>query len=233
MEQAPNVSGRYEQYNREIGVLREELLNLKHCQITFLTYSVTATGVLLGLGTLFSSGPVLGIVFLFPLVFLLPAWWIFFDKATSITRVVGYYRVLETLILDKRYRAPSYKGWENSLREFRLLQVQGKLDCPKEHKCQWWHVRLRDVFNSKTGHRYWILCYCIFFTLSILCVLVSIIFALLYWFWPFFLVTVMASIIFGVSACWNIKLVHKLICGSHQYNCNECFWKKILDLTYS
>jgi hypothetical protein len=40
---------------RERAALREELHNLESCQITFLTHSVTATGVLLGLGASLGS----------------------------------------------------------------------------------------------------------------------------------------------------------------------------------
>jgi hypothetical protein len=107
----------------EIKNLRTELYNLKECQIKFLTNAVTATGALLGLGTLVEKPAYTAVVFLFPLAILLPAWWVFFDKATSITRIVGYYRLLEGLTLGKITRI-QFIGWENSLNEFRQQQIR-------------------------------------------------------------------------------------------------------------
>jgi hypothetical protein len=37
---------------------------------------------------------------IFPLVVLIPCWWGFFDKAKTITRIVGYIRILEGILLD-------------------------------------------------------------------------------------------------------------------------------------
>ena len=38
-------------------------------------------------------------IYLVPLVVLIPCWWGFFDKAKTITRIVGYFRILEQLAL--------------------------------------------------------------------------------------------------------------------------------------
>lgn len=84
---------------QEHGNLRQELHNLKSCQITFFSLAITSTGLLLGLGSHFISERVpASLIFLSPLVIILPCWCIFFDKATTITRIVGYYRVLEQMI---------------------------------------------------------------------------------------------------------------------------------------
>jgi hypothetical protein len=108
---------------KEQAVLRAELGNLKNCQITFLTFTVTGSGLLFTFAANVvtsesSPFPQLGIFFLIPLIVILPFWWVFFDKATTITRIVGYYRVLEMLILDPTITA-SLKGWENALAHFR------------------------------------------------------------------------------------------------------------------
>ena len=92
-----------EYYSKELDWLREELHNLKDCQVTFLTRSVIATAALLGLAvslTSDSSFPPLGAFYLIPLIVVVPSWWIFFDKATTITRIVGYYRNIETVIFN-------------------------------------------------------------------------------------------------------------------------------------
>lgn len=234
-EQVQNKLEQHEQYFQEMHMLREELLSLKHCQITFLTFSVTATGILLGFGTLLgsSSHTVLSVVFLFPLVFLVPAWWIFFDKATTITRIVGYYRILEKLVLDRQYSVSNFTGWENSLREFRLLQGQDKLACPINQRCVCFSPRLCDIFRLKTGHRYWLICYIIFFTLSLLCVVVSLTLAIAFHNWVFLGIAIFTSMIFTASAYSNLRMVHKLIHGHSQYNCNECYWEQILGVPES
>ncbi len=220
----------YEQCILEMPVLREELLNLKHCQVTFLTFTVIATGILLGLGTMLGSEKILGIVFLFPLIIILPAWWIFFDKASTITRIVGYYRILEKIVLNEQYIALKFEGWENNLRNYRYLQYQGKIVCPEDYKCLFFKPKLSNIFNLKTGHRYWLICYCIFFALSVLCITVSIVISILYWYWPFFLITMIAMFLFIISVYFNIKMVHKLIYGDYQYNCHECYWKQVIGL---
>ena len=120
-------------YEQERKALREELYNLKSCQITFLTTSITATGLLLGLASTFASDPFKGIAFIFPLLVLIPSWWIFFDKATTITRVVGYYRILESLILDN-CTAENYMGWENSLRLSRKMRKKRRWNRQKIEK---------------------------------------------------------------------------------------------------
>ncbi|MCX9078662.1 MAG: hypothetical protein OIN84_11885 [Candidatus Methanoperedens sp.] len=155
----------------EYSMLRQELQNLKNCQITFLTYAVTATGVLLGLAVNLQKAdtqgnpPMLGAFYLIPLTILLPFWWVFFDKATSITRIVGYFRLIETAILDHEFR-PKFIGWENSLTEFRKWfgKTGEKPESPQDGT---------RVFFLLTPHRYWILTFYTFGGLSLLCLLIS------------------------------------------------------------
>jgi hypothetical protein len=85
---------------KEFTFLREEMRDLKTCQVQFVTFSVTGTGVLFGLVAL-TQNKLQGVSYLFPLTILLPSWLIFFDKAKTITRIVGYYRILEKLSLGQ------------------------------------------------------------------------------------------------------------------------------------
>ncbi len=101
----------------EHKTLREELRGLKNCQVTFVTFAITSTGAVIGLGARASDFPKL-LVYLAPLLILLPTWLIFFDKATSINRIVGYIRVLETAFLSPQ-RLRKFIGWENALAEYR------------------------------------------------------------------------------------------------------------------
>ncbi len=215
-----------ELYDHERTALREELHNLKSCQITFLTSSVTATGVLLGLATTLASSLDLGVIFLFPLIVLFPSWWIFFDKATTITRIVGYYRILERLILQ-HCRATNFVGWENALGEFRKRQTCRELNAPKNEQDNSRLARWIEIFSLHTSHRYWVISYFTFFALSGLCVLVSITSLKTAW---LFVIPVPA-LLFLVSVLWNARIVWQLIYGNHSYDCNEHFWKQILGVT--
>ena len=113
--------------SKERELLRAEIQTLKHCQIQYFAITITATGVVLGLaeklgGSVQKLGiePGRSLVYLAPLAIILPCWTIFFDKATTITRIVGYSRVLEQLLTGQaRAKNCKYVGWENALREFR------------------------------------------------------------------------------------------------------------------
>jgi len=221
-------------YDRERTALREELLALKHCQISFLTQSVAATGLLLGMGTgleLLKQHPLVqGMLFLVPLVFLLPAWWVFFDKATTITRIVGYYRILESLILGQLL-ADKYVGWENALRRFR--DSQEKLGTEPDPELAAIREKAkkdgRHVSVWRTSHRYWLIAYVTFFLLSLLCSLAGLIFAALKdQRWYLIVLALIASAAFLVTAIKNLGTHKQLIGGVHSYNTNEEIWRKIL-----
>jgi len=208
-------------YEHERKALREELYNLKNCQITFLTTSITVTGLLLGLTASLAKESYKEIAFIFPLIVLLPSWWIFFDKATTITRVVGYYRILESLILD-RYIAENYVGWENSLRLFRKIQKKGKLKRPKDKEKVRFGDWVKEMIFFKTGHRYWIIAYYTFFALSAVCAGISIFFN------RNFLISGFICFLLLISAIWNARMVWQLIHFKYSYDWNEAFWKQIL-----
>lgn len=209
-------------YNQERVALREELHHLKNCQVTFLTSSVAATGVLLGIATTLSSKEPIGFFFLFPLVVLIPSWWIFFDKATTITRIVGYCRILEGLILGYYY-ADNFIGWENALREFRKRQATVKCNRANGPPKAWRSV-LAEILLLRTGFRYWIFSYWTFLTLSGLCVVVSAVPLNSTW----FVVGPMPVILFLISVVWNARVLWHLIGGRYSYDHNERVWKKIL-----
>jgi hypothetical protein len=222
MENLENKIETFEIYNNERIALREELHNLKNCQITFLTTSVTATGILLGLAP--SIKPLLEpeINFLIPLVILLPSWWIFFDKATTITRIVGYYRILEKLIIQGS-KAKKFLGWENALGEFRNAQERNELKFTKtKHNFFHWLIKT----DLRTSHPYWIVSYFIFFGLSCLCMIGGIEHITT----SHFLIKLLSILLVILSALWNAKTVYKLINGRNSYDANEQFWKHILDV---
>jgi len=225
----------------EYKTLREELHNLKNCQVTFLTFSVTATGLVLGVIGRFSPDIIqyTGLLFLVPLVILLPSWWIFFDKAVSIARIVGYMRVLEYLVLHPQVPAPGFCGWENALGLFRDARISKphRVDPHYPKGLQWVSLFIR-LFTFRTTQRYWVLGYYAFSSLSILCILLSAVSGfciqtrqgnaipavstLLYVF------LIVGGLVLFLSAIWNMRILGHLVEGKHSYKSTHEFWKTLL-----
>ncbi|KPV63867.1 MAG: hypothetical protein AOA66_0596 [Candidatus Bathyarchaeota archaeon BA2] len=229
-------------FNRELckkehNTLRIELNNLKNCQVTFLTFSVAATGVLLGLIKIFSSSNY-EIFFLAPLTILLPAWSVFLDKAKTISRIVGYYRIIEGLILDK-ISVNKFVGWENALQIFRdnePIEMYIKKEAIKK-------LREKPRFeNNQTSfgrlkafspfRDYLTLVNCIFLCLSVLCMMPAIIFALVNVksLNANHFIIALVSIIFISTFVHNSITLRDLLCGKHAYEVNEHFWRYILEV---
>jgi len=197
---------------KEHAFLRNELLHLKDCQVKFLTFSVTATAIILGIigrsNLIFPTGPKFlpGEMWLIPLAVLLPAWWIFFDKATTITRIVGYFRWLEKIILEK-HSSVNFLGWENALKKFREQNTKEKINIGEMVK----------ILRFGTTHRYWVITYYIFFFLSLVCLIGGYKESNLY-------IIIPIEGLFLFSACWNARVLWSLIKGESSYDKNEEKW---------
>ncbi len=206
--------------------LREELHNLKNCQVTFLTYSVTGTGLLLGILGRPGLSTESSLLLLLPLTILLPFWWVFFDKAKTITRIVGYYRLLEKHMLSVGLDI-DFIGWENGLAKFREWQQKGRLKIPDDQTPRRGVRAIFDALFIRTAHPYWILVYAFFFGLSGLCLLLALALpsqkGLGFW-----LILVAAGLLFLLSAVVNGRWVCRLIWGRNSFNVNECFWVQVL-----
>lgn len=122
---------------KEIEILKEEMRALKECQTKYFCLAVTSTGaifayLLSGVNVFFcndsqyngtlNSEIIISPVFLTPLLIILPLCCIFFDKAQTVSRLVGYYQILECFSLGK-YDKNKFIGWENSLS---LLRKYGR-----------------------------------------------------------------------------------------------------------
>lgn len=204
---------------KEHDFLRGELVHLKDCQVKFLTFSVTATAVILGIigrsSLMYSTGSKvpIGGMWLIPLAVLLPAWWIFFDKATTITRIVGYFRLLEKIILEET-NVSNFPGWENALEEFRKKYTGGKFIDLKE---------LFKILIFLTTHRYWVITYYIFFFLSLVCFIGS-------WKESNLLIIFFAGGLFLITTLWNARILWALIDGKYSFNNNAKRWEDILQI---
>ena len=209
----------------EMDILRQELRHLKDCQIKYFLLSITSTITVIALATKFTE--VSPYIFLTPLIVVLPCWWTFFDKASSITRIVGYYRILEKMLLhDGIHR---YIGWEISLHTFRDYQ-NDKLFDPIEMTDR--PKQLSNLFLLKTTHKYWMLNWYTFFSLVILSVALSAISLACATtlqksniHFPVFLFVLILVIHSSIA---NFRKVIELVFGHSSYTVNEKRWEQIL-----
>jgi hypothetical protein len=123
---------------QEQKTLRGELQQLKSCQLQYFTLTVTGTGGILGLSSLRQEPSMQVLSVIAPLAIILPCWWIFFDKATTITRIIGYYRLLERIVVPRGPIPYCFVGYETALAIYRRAddeKVHKERECLEFKKC--------------------------------------------------------------------------------------------------
>ena len=229
---------------KEYTTLRQEVLDLKNCQVTFLTFSLIATGAILGVlgGRLISLiDRYAAVLYLAPLTILLPSWLIFFDKALSVTRIVGYLRLLEEMYLGSADPWTRFLGWETAMDKFRARRKQEMFKSQTERFPKFSkevRKKLSKMFRLQTTQRYWVLVYYIFSITSGLCLVLSSVSNIVLVFsadngtdlglaavgctltFVFMLVTAQV-------ARWNLSILFELIWGKHKYENVYKFWIQI------
>ena len=196
----------------QMTLLRQELQNLKTCQFAFLTTAFTATGLLLGLVPKLSESGYSWLGFLSPLVVVSPCSCFFFDKARTLTRIVGYYQYLEKLLTP-----PGFPAWETALSLSRDAMI------PRGGKMR----RFGRVMVMRQPHGYWSLAYYTFLSLSLLCLAGAwkLAFAnghLLSFRWS---VLVSASMLVVGCVGRNLYLIWHLTVGANSYTENYRKWE--------
>jgi hypothetical protein len=161
---------------RDYDMLRKELKDINTYQSTLFTFSITATAAFYGLTSVLisSNQSLIGIIFLAPLIVLLPAWTMFLDKFSTNSRIVGYLRVLELIFyadMDVEYH---YIGWERALEVIRSYPDEN-FDAPKGFK----HLLLLPKILNVRKYRYGLNVYRIYLMLSILSIVLAT--ATMYW----------------------------------------------------
>lgn len=152
----------------ELTLLREEMRELKECQTKYVSLAVTASGAIFAylipnlvemfnfnVNSASSSVEVpfhINPIFLVPLIIIFPISCIFFNKATTLYRIVGYYQVLESFHIYPYNR--HFIGWENSMRLFREeegkreYQIKQELNKKGERKIERWEkLSLKNKAN--------------------------------------------------------------------------------------
>jgi hypothetical protein len=155
--------------SREIDALRIDLQELKKCQVQYFTLAISGTGATLGLAAILQTS-FKGVALLAPLAIIIPCALVFFDKATTITRLVGYIRILEEQLRESK-NCYQDLGYENALAEYRIHEYDA-----------WKKVRLTItgkipnlwvLLSLRTRHRYWMINWYTFEILAFICCLGS------------------------------------------------------------
>lgn len=225
------------QLREEQRTLREELRQLKQCQLQYFTLSVTGTAALLGYGASQGEGLIGALAVLAPLAIVLPCWWIFFDKATTITRIVGYYRVIERMIAGGDGVTIRLIGYERALALYRSEEDgNGRIEfanCTNSAVVEARRAAEQQVSIRKIRHRYWEINWWTYFASSCLCCLASAALILTPYFRnpsesaPFVLLPVAALCLTGWLAYTTGKIRSQVTVGVYSYDMNYAFWEYI------
>ena len=201
---------------------------------------MTATGAIFGFIAQNSNS--LEIYYLIPLVILLPTWCIFFDKATTITRILGYYLILddisycngeyekllpyETAISNARgkiaesIRAGTYTG--TKLTFWKDMGFWKKLE-----------FLYQEILIRHDPPSYWSLVFTTFLGISALCILLSatsIIVSLVHWTYPTISLVhtfILGSVVLTVFVTrYNLIILHELREGAYSVIAIKSYWEK-------
>lgn len=161
--------------------LRVELGHLKTCQTSLFLFGISGSGLFLGLinanivqGSIFGVNP--GYLILVILVLLLPLWIIYFDKARTIARIVGFLRVQERLFLSNS--SLGIIGWESAMKKYwqnrKLIDdryYDGFFDelFPKDITKKQQEDKRNKIYYST----YWFSVYSMFFLFNLVCLVIS------------------------------------------------------------
>jgi len=246
---------------QEMHGLREELRDLKGYQFRLVSIAALITGFLLSLTRIRldagQSVPPTQSLYLLPLIVVLPSWCIFFDKTKTITRIVGYCRLLEA-ILNKEREEKYFAGWERSLGRFRKesAAIIGTLKRRKPAGSRTRSFIQRSISDVSAwarhftltvllieSQRYWTLAYATFLTLSTVCLWVPIrlrypigpqaigaVFHLSRWEPDSFLLIVAMGLT-AYCAVFNGVVLSRLMWGQHSYDFMEEVWKQVLSVS--
>lgn len=230
--------------------LRREEEFLKLCQFRYFAISVTSVVAFVGYVKTSQVGAVEGDttpswLFLLPLLVTLPCWWIYFDKAKTIARIVGYLRILERLLArDDPEDFKKFAGWQSAMGLFREKHRDKTLQRVKQIAPAiglWKQIGRTLTFD--TPHKYWTMHFWTFLVLSLTCIGLAMSQYRGPWLvecgslhplkCTFFYDRVsqeqfpiaFAAIILGVNTWFSFRLLLRLIFGMNSYEAHWQMWR--------
>jgi hypothetical protein len=168
----------------------------------------------------------------------------FFDKATTITRILGYYIIIDKIIYNK-YESKQFVPYEMAISEARGMVTKylksKKINLglrPWEDLCK--HQKFNffkdSILNRQDHPRYWSLVYTIFFGLSWLCVILSstsIIICIINMSIPkmeySYVYILFAIILTCIVSYDNLRTLYELREGVYSDRANRIYWQHFLE----
>lgn len=185
-------------------------------------------------------------IYLLPLTVLIPAWLVFFDKAKTITRIVAYYRLLESIILNNVYF--NFIGWENSVMRFREWEVNTDYDDFKDSKTFYCTEKeelslFQRIVNKFKGIKppvgsYWFLTNLSFSGLIAVCISIPLFKEIII---PFpnvnlisYILVVVNIMLFYAIFIINFIIIYRSLIGDgrHSYTTNMKIWCNVFKIDY-
>ena len=219
----------FEFLNNQIELLRQESVHLKNCQLRYYTITLVTIATIFGvtesellIGEADENSHQRASLFLVPLLVIVPNWTFFFDKAKSISRIVGYIRKVEKLITGTS-ESGKFISWEVGLGNFRDAD-NGLEDLKTKQGAKSSVFAAFCVFLFRTRQKYWVLNYHMYFIGSALCLTFSYqnqadpIYQIV---WS------AASAVSVIAALYNAIVLTRLTRGRYTYRAAEEQWEEI------
>jgi len=158
--------------------LRMELGHLKTCQNASIAVGITGSGIILALLKDGSFDNISCLLVFLPLLILFPFWLLFFDKARTISRIVGFLQIQELLM--SRRSDLGLIGWQSAIERYHDMQDDWNMAENRyiEERIRKWQkgektleaFRVRMQFKVKkfVKSTYWVTVFAIFFLLSLI-----------------------------------------------------------------
>jgi hypothetical protein len=159
-----------------------ELVQLKACQNQIILIALAGAGVMLGLAKDQTNSLLLPFYFLLPLLILLPLWVIYFEKARTISRIIGFIQLQEKLIFSEKFEY-GIIGWETAMQKYRDQNDAFENEYTKNQRNRNSQNKSKEEANEikkKEEKRlsesvYWFTVNGVFLLLSLSCILMSLI----------------------------------------------------------
>jgi len=188
--------------------LRMELDQLKACQTQAVIFGLTGAGIMLGLTNAFQADSLFPILLLMPLLTLLPFWIIFFDKARTISRIIGFIRVQEEFAIKGYIKGMI--GWETAMKQYWKNKKDVALQDITEANERRNKLQKKILYST-----YWFTVYIVFWLFSIICIVLSLYVAMIqkdwisYSYGSLFAIILISSVPFAVSYHHGTRMFKK------------------------
>ena len=207
----------------EYKEIKSDLRDLKSCQRQYFFLSISGAGAILALARYVEEYA--GFPMLAALLFVLPCWKMFFDKASSVTRTSGYIAYLESQMASE---SPVFVGYEKAVIEFRRRDDLGEFkSVPNDEQ---------DNRPTRSRYGYWMINFITYLSVCIACLISAAAWAIgkeswadganKHVFWWSFAVCAAAFMIVLISTSADYWALRR---GKHSYKAMKTNWGQVLD----